>query len=201
MVISIWWGFFESSQLALHYLKLTMTRYTNPSVHEKPSFFLEVSCLIVYKYHFTHVIQTRNWTQDLSMSSIKCLPFVMANRKTIIILVVIVIIVATKHQSMNHVWRIADEWWPNWAINVTSPMERAMLCLECYHCRTLFWQIGMFGTRVNGLSSLLFKGTAHTKCRLSMFTYSSLHRLITIHDSIQFSVHQPAHKCKKACEA
>jgi len=39
MVISIWWGFFESSQLALHYLKLTMTRHTNPSVHEKPFFF------------------------------------------------------------------------------------------------------------------------------------------------------------------
>jgi len=61
--------------------------------------------------------------------------------------------------------------------------------------------IGMFGTRVNGLWSLLFKGTAHTKCRLSMFTYSSLQRLITIHNSIQFSVHQPTHKCKKACEA
>lgn len=61
MVISIWWGFFESSQLALHYLKLTMTRHTNPSVHEKLSFFfpggfmldsLQISFYTLFKLEF-----------------------------------------------------------------------------------------------------------------------------------------------------
>jgi hypothetical protein len=35
-----------------------------------------------------------------------------------------------------------------------------------------------------------------------MFTCSSLHGLITIHNSIQFSVHQPTHQYKKKkCDA